>query len=117
MRISLDIRCSTSFRYAGIDDFIAKGGNLRRLDADNHADNLRKLLRGDIDVMLMPQSAAFFAVAKQNLGQKVFFSPTPHSRYERGILIINHRRKLQRYIDSVLEKFDDKWSIIITRYK
>jgi polar amino acid transport system substrate-binding protein len=102
-------------KYTGIDQFISKGGDLRRLDADNHIDNFNKLLRGDIDVMLMPQSGALFSIAKHNFGKDIHISPTPQSRFERRLLIINHRRQLQKFLDNTLEKFDREWSAIVTR--
>ncbi|MDG2012780.1 MAG: hypothetical protein P8J33_04710 [Pirellulaceae bacterium] len=104
-------------KYSGIDKFISKGGDLRRLDANNHLDNFNKLLRGDIDVMLMPQSGALFSIAKHNFDKDFHISPTPHSRFERRLLIINHRRQLQQFLDNILEEFEREWSAIVTRYE
>lgn len=104
-------------KYTGIDDFISQGGNLRRLDAANHLDNLNKLLRGDIDVMLMPHSGALFSIAKHDFTQETYFSPTPHSRYDRRFLVINHRRNLRRLLDDILGNFGDEWSTIVARYE
>jgi hypothetical protein len=77
-------------KYADIDDFISSGGNLRRLDADNLADNLDKIIRGDIDVMLMPKSGALFTISKCEFQNDFYISPKSHSNYERSSLIINH---------------------------
>lgn len=104
-------------RYSGIDEFISKGGDLRRLDALNHYDNFNKLLRGDIDVMLIPQSGAQFSISKENLDATLYISPTPHSSFERRLLVINHRRQLQQFLDNTLGESEQEWSKIVSRYE
>ena len=88
--------------YEGIDAYIRDKKSLRRVDADRHLDNFQKLLEGRIDVTLTPESAAIYLIKREGLGDKLFVSPNPHSRYERRIFVTDHRKDIRNYIDKVL---------------
>ncbi len=103
--------------YAGIDDFIKDGGTLRRVNADNHAENIEKLRRGDIDAMLMPGSGARFTIRKAGLTEELYVSPSPHSTYDRRLLITQHDAALGRFLDDVLTRHGAEWQAVVNAYQ
>ncbi|WP_135079257.1 transporter substrate-binding domain-containing protein [Terasakiella sp. SH-1] len=96
-------------RYSGIDDHIAQGGNIRRVDGDNHIDNLEKLINGDIDCMLMPTSSAHYEKAQGDRYKDVFIAPNKHSSFNRRILVINHNQDLKSFLDQALANDRKGW--------
>lgn len=106
--------------YAGIDDFIDQSPTTRRVDADNHLENFRKLQNARIDVTLTPESAARFLLREHALSDKLHLSPKPHSRYQRRVMIFPHnRRDLKDFLDDILTDVSDSagWTAILQRYR
>jgi hypothetical protein len=103
--------------YSGIDDFIKKGGALRRVNADNHAENINKLRRGDIDAMLMPGSGARFTIRKAGLSRELYISPSPHSTYERRLLFLQQDAELGRFVGDVLARHGAAWQALVNDYQ
>ncbi len=103
--------------YSGIDDFIKKGGALRRVNANNHAENIRKLRRGDIDAMLMPGSGARFTIRKAGLNRELYISPSPHSIYDRHLMILRGDTELARFLDNALTQYSSDWQNAVDSYQ
>lgn len=105
--------------YTGIDDYIQETGKIRRIDADNHISNIRKLLKGRIDVALMPGAAASFFVLQHEVKGRLFISPKPHSRYFRRVIISGGRNDLEKFIKDIVGELevDPEWNSIKERYK
>lgn len=105
--------------YTGIDDFIRESKSTRRVDAANHFANFQKLLNQRIDATLTPKSAALFLIRKERLEDRLFISPTPHSTYERRILIVNRQEKIKAFIDRAVEwlRADRRWSALVEQYR
>lgn len=105
--------------YTGIDDFIAASEASRRVDSDNHLTNFRKLMKGRIQVTLTPESAARYLIGEHGFGEELFLSPSPHSRYRRGLLSPKGNAAVMAYIDGLSAEFgnDPEWSRIRGRYR
>jgi polar amino acid transport system substrate-binding protein len=104
-------------QYSRIDDFIKKGGALRRVNADNHTENISKLRRGDIDAMLMPDSGARFTIRKAGLTKELYVSPSPHSTFDRHLLIMRRDAELARFLDDVLTRYASEWEDLVNSYQ
>lgn len=105
--------------YVGIDDYRETGKTLRRVDAENHIDNFRKLVKQRIDVTITPLSGAEYLIKKEGLQDQLFISPTLHSQYKRRVMIINSQAEIGAFVDSLLEKMvaDPHWLEIMNRYQ
>lgn len=103
--------------YAEIDNSIKDGGALRRVNADNHTSNIEKLRRGDIDAMLMPGSGARFTIRKAGLTKEFYISPSPHSTYDRRLLITQHNAALGRFLGDVLTRHGAEWQTVVNAYR
>lgn len=106
-------------RYAGIDDFIKDTGLAKRVDADTHNANIKKLRDGLIDLMLIPESATFFKIKTENLSSELYVSAIPHSRYERRLMVLHESLELKEFIEQFLVDMssDGDWQKIIARYR
>lgn len=106
-------------RYTGIDDFISHSKTTRRVDTDNHLSNFLKLSKGRIDVTLTPESAARYLMKDSKIGDQLYLSPKPHSRYSRRVMVPNARIDILAFIDEVLDasQEDESWSQMFLRYE
>ena len=105
--------------YAGIDDYIKKTIRFRRVDAENHLDNFRKLIKRRIDATITPRSGAEYLIKKEGFQDQLFISPKPHSLYKRRVIIINRLAEMRTFVDAVLKEMatDPQWLEIIQRYQ
>ncbi len=101
--------------YASIDDYIKKTGRLKRVDAENHLDNFRKLRKKRIGVTITPKSGAEYLIKKGSLQETLFVSPKLHSSYKRRVIIISKKRSMLVFIDSAL--VEPAWYEIVQRYQ
>ena len=105
--------------YQGIDDYIQESKQLVRVNAENHIDNFRKLTKRRIDVTLMPTSGAHYLIKRENLGDTLYISPGPHSRFQRRAIIINNRTDILQYLEEILAGLDNnqEWKKIMESYR
>lgn len=104
--------------YFGIDDFI-KTGKARRVDAENHVDNFRKLKKRRIDATITPSSGAKYLIMREELEEDLFISPKPHSTFKRRVIIINKSSDLLLFINSVVDNLanDKMWRDNLEKYQ
>ncbi|MFD2205542.1 hypothetical protein [Kiloniella antarctica] len=105
--------------YVEIDDFISQTENTVRIDSDRHLSNIQKLINGLIDVTVMPTSAANYFFSELDLSDSLFIATTPHSTYNRKILITNERKDIRDFLDQITLKMteDTNWKTTIRYYK
>lgn len=103
--------------YSEIDDYIAQGGNLRRVDADSHNRNVDKVLNGYADVTAMPRSLGLYILAHNPQAKDLYMSFIPHSIYERRVLVNFSEGHLRDFIDETLANSKDAWREIVDQYR
>jgi len=105
--------------YTGIDDFIRNSETTRRVDADNHLANFKKLTKSRIGVTLTPESAARYLIKEHSFSEELYLSPEPHSRYSRRVMVPNGRSDIMAVINEVLaaSRDDEAWSRMFERYQ
>ncbi|OLF21545.1 ABC transporter substrate-binding protein [Aeromonas sp. YN13HZO-058] len=106
------------YRYQGIDE-AAAGGELVRHDAKKVKINLDLLVRGRIDVTLVPGSALAFFTHVPAYEGKLFVSPFPQSSYTRHILVPRARADLHARLNDIAEQMDrdPRWHQILESYR
>ncbi|MGL5129004.1 MAG: substrate-binding periplasmic protein [Aeromonas popoffii] len=105
------------YRYQGIDDAVARG-ELVRHDAKKVKTNFSLLIRGRIDVTLVPGSALSFFINDAYEG-KLFISPFPQSSYTRHILVPKSRADLHARLNDIAGQMDldPAWHAILESYR
>ena len=105
--------------YAEIDDYIKHTGRIKRVDAENHLDNFRKLVKHRIDATITPKSGAEFIIKAENLQGELFLSPKPHSTYKRRVIVIEERTGLLPFIETTIAMMstDIEWERIMKKYR
>ena len=80
--------------------------------------NLEKLIRGRIDVTLVPGLAARYLIKEIQIGEKVFISPQPHQIYTRQILVQPQLKNIYRFLSAIVSKLptNNKWQLIQEKY-
>lgn len=106
------------YRYQGIDDAAARG-ELERHDAKKVKTNLELLVRGRIDVTLVPGSALGFFIDSNHYQGKLFISPFPQSSYTRHILLPKSRPELHAILNDIAEQMDKdpRWHKVLESYR
>ena len=106
-------------RYVEIDDYIRDAKTLRRLDADRHLDNFRKLVKQHIDVTLLPESAARYFLQREHLSNLLYIASKPHSEFECSLFVINRRQDILAYIDQVFASAAARaeWEALFRNYQ
>ena len=106
------------YRYQGIDE-AAAGGELVRHDAKKVKINLDLLVRGRIDVTLVPGSALAFFTHVPAYEGKLFVSPFPQSSYTRHILVPKSRPELHATLNDIAEQMDrdPRWHKVLESYR
>ena len=106
------------YRYQGIDEAAARG-ELVRHDAKKVKINLDLLVRGRIDVTLVPGSALAFFTHVPAYEGKLFVSPFPQSSYTRHILVPRSRADLHARLNDIAEQMDrdPRWHQILESYR
>lgn len=105
--------------YVDIDTYIRDTSSTRRVDANMHSENFKKLLERRIDVMLIPTSAASYLAKLYNIKDLLYFSPRPHSRYERRGIILSEKAEIKEYVEAKLTALSDdpNWSLQMAKYR
>lgn len=105
--------------YVDIDAYISGAKSTRRVDANMHSENFKKLLDRRIDVMLIPTSAASYLAKLYNIKDLLYFSPRPHSRYERRVIILSDKAEIKEYVEAKLSALSDDpdWSLQMAKYR
>jgi len=103
--------------YGGIDDHIANGGNVRRVDADSLRQNIYKILAGYADVTVMPRSMGLYTMAHHEKAEELYISFIPHSIYNRRILFHRQPTALRDFIDQTLRREQDAWHDLLEKYR
>ncbi|HAU4892257.1 TPA: amino acid ABC transporter substrate-binding protein [Aeromonas hydrophila] len=106
------------YRYQGIDEAAARG-DLVRVDAKKVKTNFSLLVRGRIDVTLVPGSALTFFTHDPAFEGKLFVSPFAQSSYTRHILLPKSRSALYSRLNDIAEQMDrdPKWHAILESYR
>lgn len=106
------------YRYLGIDGAAARG-ELERHDAKKVKTNLDLLVRGRIDVTLVPGSALAFFTHVPDYEGKLFVSPFAQSSYTRHILVPKSRPELHARLNDIAEQMDrdPAWHKILESYR
>ncbi|MBS4694695.1 ABC transporter substrate-binding protein [Aeromonas allosaccharophila] len=106
------------YRYQGIDE-AAAGRELVRHDAKKVKINLDLLVRGRIDVTLVPGSALAFFTHVPAYEGKLFVSPFPQSSYTRHILVPRSRADLHARLNDIAEQMDrdPRWHQVLESYR
>lgn len=106
-------------RYAQVDDFINTTHAAKRIDADRHLSNIRKLSKARIDVTIMPSSAARYFIAHEDLTDTLYISPLAHSTYSRRMFVNNNRYDVQAFLDRTIANManDPHWQKTLDQYK
>ena len=105
--------------YAEVDDAIASTGDIKRVDAENHVDNFRKLARQRVDVTICPKSGADYLIKQEGLEKTLYISPQPHSTYVRKLLVTGEVPGLSAFIEEVAAMMatDPEWQQLATSYQ
>lgn len=106
------------YRYQGIDEAV-KRGELVRHDAKKVKTNLDLLVRGRIDVTLVPGSALTFFTHDPAFEGKLFVSPFAQASYSRHILLPQSRSDLHSRLNDIVEQMgrDPTWHAILESYR
>ena len=102
--------------WVGIDPLIKKG-LIQRHEAPTYWDAMREVLLKRVDVAIIPYSVAKFLIAKNEKSGDFLFSPTPHSRFQRRLLIKGHK-EVGAFLDnqSKLLGNSPEWIAIMSAY-
>lgn len=115
-----------SLRFGGVRghhyvllDEMADEGELRRYDAENHLDNLRKILKGRIDFTVSPKTGAEYLIKEYELKDQLYISANLHSSYQRRILVTVDDDELEGFlVDLFLQKDSlEEWARLIQKYR
>lgn len=102
-------------RYGAIDDLVAKG-LLTRIDGDHEKDILRVLLRGRLDVILLPGSTINYLKNEMSLEKKIYIPKKHHQIYMRKFMIPNTRKDLKQYLSDLQLSNNRKWQSLLEQY-
>lgn len=106
------------YRYQGIDEAVARGEVIRH-DSKKVKSNFSMLVRGRIDVTLVPGSALAFFTRDPAFEGKLFVSPFAQSTYSRHILLPKSRRDLHTRLNDITEQMDrdPRWHQVLESYR
>ena len=89
-------------RYVKIDDYIKDTGQIKRVNANNLTQNIRKLRQGRINVTLMPLAAAKYLIRTLQLEDELYISPTLQQEFSRRVLVSGKRQDIVDFLDRAL---------------
>ncbi len=103
--------------YKDIDQMV-KEGSLIRMDAENHIDNFRKLVKGRIDFTIAPLSGAEYIIHVNQLQDALYISRFPHSTYTRRCIVSGGNPDLEAFMETTVSemKKDPAWLKILENY-
>jgi polar amino acid transport system substrate-binding protein len=104
-------------KYGGVDALV-EAGKVIREDANSELLNLKKVAAGRVDVTVMADSGARFMAKRENLTAQLFFSPTPHSQYDRHLMVAGGDAKLAEFVKKTVDGMasDAEWKAIAAKY-
>lgn len=102
------------FRLDGLDAHI-RAGRILRSDSLTSESNLKRLLRGEIDVAVIPRTQL---VGIDALDERFYVSTRPLSRHTRHLLFTPDQRQLYGAVEEILasEDFDRAWQAVVEGY-
>ena len=103
--------------YVNIDTLVDQG-EIIRIDADNHIDNIRKLTKNRIDFTITPYWGALFLLKSNNMEDEIHISSEMHSRYNRRVIITHQSREMKEFLELVIQKMktDPMWNTVMSKY-
>ena len=93
----------SGYRYATIDDMVARG-EVQRIDAPNDLVNIERLLVGQVDAILIVKSSLLYYVRTMDLINTIKLAGKAHSSYDRQILVTEHYRDYLPRINQAIDK-------------
>lgn len=104
--------------YQDIDAAV-EAGKIKRQDAEGIEPNLKKLAAGRVDFVSAADSASRYLVAQMGFGDKIHFSGTPHTEYNRRFLVMQALPEVQSFLSGVVAAMpqDAKWQEIVSSYQ
>jgi len=98
-------------KYVGIDNLVQKGV-ITRIDGTRERDNIFKLLKKRVDVILLPTSTIQYFISKDAIISKqsdeLYIAPTKHQEYKRNFMVPKTRDDLKKFLESV-DLSADSW--------
>ena len=102
--IGLTLGGMLGHKYVGIDD-LAQKGLITRIDGTKERDNIFKLIKKRVDVILLPTSTIQYFVSKDEIISKhaseLYISPTKHQEYRRNFMVPITRVDIEKILESV----------------
>lgn len=102
-------------RYVGIDELVAKG-LITRIDGDHERNIVRVLLKGRLDVILLPNSTINYLKKEMFLNDQIYISKKFHQVYKRKCMIPKNRDDLMQYLISLNLSDSDDWKTVLTKH-
>ncbi len=103
------------FRLEGLSEHI-RAGRIQRSDSLTSESNLRRLLRGEIDAVVIPRTQL---IASGVVDQRYHVSSRPLSRSTRHLLFTTDLGPLFEQVEGILASgtFDRTWQEVLARYE
>jgi hypothetical protein len=98
-------------KYVGIDDLVQKG-LITRIDGIKERDNVFKLIKKRVDVILLPTSTIQYFISKDKIvsmhASELYIAPTTHQEYRRNFMVPKTRVDITKFLESV-DLSSDSW--------
>ncbi len=116
--IGKTVGLSLGYYYFGVDELVAKG-KVTREDTDGELQNLQKLLRGRVDVIIISRSTLDYYMKHNNEHRSFYISGRPHDVFDRRVLIPKHRKDIYDQIAPIVAKMDSDplWISMMAGYR
>lgn len=102
--IGLNFGGISGHKYVGIDT-LAEEGKLRRINGSSERDNILKLYKNRVDVILLPSSTIRYFMFNdptiKAFADKLYIAPVKHQTYTRHIMIPKSRDDLKQLCKSI----------------
>jgi polar amino acid transport system substrate-binding protein len=109
--IGLKLGGMLGHKYVGIDDLVQKA-LITRIDGTKERDNIFKLIKKRVDVILLPTSTAQYFISKDEIISKhaseLYIAPTKHQEYRRNFMVPKTRVDITKFLESV-DLSSDSW--------
>jgi polar amino acid transport system substrate-binding protein len=103
--------------YEGLEHAFREGDIVRK-NVEDEEQNLAMLMRGHIDVMSSVGSVVHYKIKVTGLENSVYFSPRPHSRYTRHVLITPDLKNIEVLVNEFILGLEQnvEWRSIKKKY-
>lgn len=104
-------------RYKGIEEQM-RSGLLIRKDVIRERQNIGKLLANRIDVFLIPNTLMAYYSKEMKLESKIFYSPTPLSRYSRHVMVPKNLPHVYKALNTIVKGLNQNgyWKALGEQY-